>query len=226
MNYSNTFNRIAASVVSLGLVAGCASRGETSLPRQEVTVSREVVNNKAVLDPCTREGIKARPIVEVGRGELVQRVNAGDSYYVAGNFYLFSERSVIEKYGALAGAVALGVLGSKLGSGSRAATAGAIGGAMVGGISGEALANREKLQRLASESGCEAYVRTLKAPVGVPIDVYTQPQRAPYPRIRYNGSIATQFDVVALNEAVNQQIVPETNGRLAYVAEANTLILK
>ncbi len=146
----------ALAVVFATQVAGCATNRTDFLPRQAVTVDPSVTNTAAVMTPCDREGIKLRPANEVTRSEYARRQASGEVGYFHAGYYMFAEKSIVEKWAPIAGAVIGGALGSQIGTGGvRIATtaAGAAGGAYGGAI----LAKREKLERLAAESGCEAF---------------------------------------------------------------------
>ncbi len=138
-------------------LAGCATTNRTDgLPRQAVTVDPSVTQQVVQMNPCEREGIKLRPAFEVTRGEFRRREDAGEVGYFHAGHYIFAERSVLEKVAPLAGAVIGGALGSEVGHGG-ARVAATAGGALGGAVVGDMLAKREKLERLAAESGCEDY---------------------------------------------------------------------
>jgi uncharacterized protein YcfJ len=172
MSLRSAFVPVAAVVGAIALT-GCATNRTDGLERQQVTVNNDVRTVNVQMNPCDREGIKLRPVHEVSHAEITQRFNSGESYYVANNHYLFAEKSLIERFGAPVAALAGGALASQIGSGG-ARIAATIAGAAAGGIVGDRFAEKAKLERLASENGCEAYAKTLRVErYAPPINLYS-----------------------------------------------------
>lgn len=170
------FTTVAAGVLAI-TTTGCATRGESNLPRQAVTVSDEVLTTKAVLNPCRREGIVPRPATEVTYEERDQRKTDGEIYYLYNGYLLYSHKSFVERWAPAAGAIAGAALANTLGSGGGRAAA-TIAGAFAGGAAGEILSGDAKLQRMAREVGCEAYLDSKGfAPIRNRIDINSTDRR-------------------------------------------------
>lgn len=159
MSHKNLVKGVAAVAFAMS-ASGCAVMDGVALsglPRQSVTVNNDVVNTQVVLDPCSREGIKARPMRYITNQEFHQRAQQGETGYFYNGYYLFAKRSLTEQYAPLAGALLIGAAGSGIGAGVGRVVAAGTGGIAGAGI-GEYFADGAKLARLAREAGCEQYL--------------------------------------------------------------------
>lgn len=215
-----SLTRLFVSAATAVAVAGCAGlKMEQGLPTQAVGVTAEVTNDVARLNPCTRANIKPRPAREVSEEEKNQWRSAGSNFYQHAGYYLVSEKSALEKWVPTALAVGGAVIGYSIGgSGTAGRTIGTIGGGIAGGMAGEWAKNNAKLERMARETGCEAYVEKdglSNVPEQRGRRQIQQPW-SPYQNRRYYSPFG----------AADSLDVPETDSKLAYEPALNVLALK
>lgn len=166
MSNTNLATRCGAAFMAAAL-GGCAVLGDRAvgLERQGVTVSPDVTNQPVVLNPCEREGIKARPATYVTHAEVAQRTRAGEVNYFYNGYYLFAKKSLVEQWAPLVGAVVVGGLTNGIGT-AGVRVAATVAGAGAGGWAGEKLSDQAILERMAKEKGCEQWIdRNGSAPV-------------------------------------------------------------
>lgn len=149
MQHSAFSKQFGPPLLAVFALAGCATR-TSHLPAQEV-VPVPGYSHQVFISPCEAEGIEVRPIAEVTRWELNQRVRDGQYLQTHRGDYLFYQQSLSSRLGGIFGPLVGAALGHTLGQGSG--RTGAVVGALVGGLWGDwqsSAARQDILVRLTS----------------------------------------------------------------------------
>lgn len=163
MRYSAFSKQFGPPLLAVFALAGCATR-TSHLPVQEV-VPAPGYSQKVFISPCEAQGIEVRPIAEVTRWELSQRVRDGQYLQTHGGYYLFYQQSLSSRLGSIFWPLVGGVLGHTLGQGSGH-TAGAVAGALVGGTLGDWHSSAARQDILVGFAACKQYLNGLNTGPG------------------------------------------------------------
>lgn len=163
MRHSAFSKQFGPPLLAVFALAGCATR-TSHLPAQEV-VPAPGYSHQVFISPCEAEGIEVRPIAEVTRSELNQRLRDGQYLQTHRGDYLFYQQSLSSRLGGIFWPLVGAALGQTLGQGSGR-TAGAVVGGVVGGTLGDWHSSAARQDILVRFAACKQYLNGLNTAPG------------------------------------------------------------